>query len=57
MQAPAVLAATTSALTRTKFGQLQAFVQPPVERLDSAIDVRLVRSCTATLHVLLRDRY
>ena len=33
MQAPAVVAATTSALTRTVFDQLQAFVQPPVQRL------------------------
>jgi len=57
MQAPAVLAGTISALTRTIFSQLQAFVQPPVERLDSAIDVRLVRTCTATLHVLLQNRY
>ncbi|MBD0319155.1 MAG: hypothetical protein ICV87_02405 [Gemmatimonadetes bacterium] len=57
MQAPAVVAATTSALTRTVFGQLQAFVQPLVQRLDAALDVRLVRTFTATLDVLLQNRY
>lgn len=57
MQAPAAVATTTSALTRTVFDRLQVFVQPLVERLDAALDVRLVRTFTATLRVLLQNRY
>jgi hypothetical protein len=57
MQAPAVVAATTSALTRTVFGRLQAFVQPLVHRLDERLDARLVRTFVTTLHVLLQNRY
>jgi hypothetical protein len=57
MRAPAAVAPTTSALTRTVFGRLQTFLQPLVQQLDAALDVRLVRTFTATLHVLLQNRY
>lgn len=57
MQTPAVVAATTPALARTLSDRLQHFLAPLLQRLDSMLDVRLVRTFAATIEILLQNRY